>query len=74
MKELGSDWSRQKLLCYEVRAAVISTLSHLELIEERSTKEPTAGKALKGAMKHTRLAAQKVEELFRQICETEKGQ
>jgi hypothetical protein len=38
VNEFGSDWPRQKLLCYNVRAAVINTLGCLELIEEKPDK------------------------------------
>jgi hypothetical protein len=71
VNEFGSDWSRQKLLCYDVRAAVITTLGYLELIEEEKANESAVKKALKGALKNTRAAAQKVEELFQEICKAE---
>lgn len=47
MNEFGSDWSRRKLLCYDVRAAVISTLGYLELLGEAKTDEITTKNALK---------------------------
>ncbi len=74
MKEFASDWSRQKLLCYDVRAALVSTLGYLELIEARTTEEITAQNAIQGALKNTRFAVEKVEELFREICATENVQ
>lgn len=73
MKVFGSDWSRQKLLCYDVRAAVISTLGYLELVEESRSEESAPEKAIQGALKNTRLAAHKVEELFQELCKFEKG-
>ena len=74
MNEFGFDWPRQKLLCYDVRHFVITTLGYLEVVEEEKADEGTAKKALEGALKNTRAAAQKIEELFQEICKTEKTQ
>ena len=72
--EFGSDWSRQKLLCYDVREAVVASLGYLELIAEHNVDGEASEKALKGALKNTQFAARKVAELFQEICNTEKGQ
>ena len=74
VNEFGSDWPRQKLLCYDVRYFVITTLEYLEPLEEEKADEGNARKAFQGALKNTRAAAQKVEELFQEICKTEKSQ
>lgn len=61
MTEFISDWSRQKLLCYDVRAAVVTALGYLELMRENNTITRTN---LKIALKNTRTAAKKADELF----------
>jgi hypothetical protein len=72
VKEFGSDWPSQKLLCYDLRAAVVNTLSCLELIANHKHENTEVEKALNLALKNTQFAAQKVEELFREICEADK--
>ena len=67
MNEFGSDWSRQKLLCYDVRAAVINALGYLELVQDETADESAAKKALKGAHQTIRDAGRKAEELFQEI-------
>jgi hypothetical protein len=74
VKEFGSDWPRQKLLCYDLRAAVITTLGCLELITDHKHEKTEVEKALNLALKNTQLSARKVEELFREICKADKPQ
>jgi len=69
--EFGAGHSRHMQLCYDVRHFVITTLGCLELIEEQSSDKSTAEKGLKTALKSTRVAAQKVEELYQEICKAE---
>lgn len=72
VKEFGSDWPRQKLLCYDLRAAVVTTLGCLELVTDHKHDNNEGEKALNLALENTQLAARKVEELFREICKADK--
>lgn len=67
MTEFISEWSRQKLLCYDVRAAVVTALGYLELMQQKNNITRTN---LKIALKNTRVAAKKVDELFQEISNT----
>jgi len=72
VKEFGPDWPRQKLLCYDLRAAIITTLGWLELITDHKHESTEFEKALNLALKNTQLAARNVEELFQEICKADK--
>jgi hypothetical protein len=72
VKEFGADWPRQKLLCYDLRAAVATTLGCLELMVDHKLGKTEVEKALNLAFKNTQLSAQKAEELFREICKPDK--
>jgi hypothetical protein len=71
-KEFGDDWPRQKLPCYDVREAVISTLGYLEVLQEAKLDQSNSEKALKRAIGHIKAAAEEVEKLFKMICEKER--
>jgi hypothetical protein len=67
---LVSDWSRQKLLCYDVRAAILTARGYLELLVQDNPGHGPAEKALQIALENARDAANKSEELFQEICQT----
>jgi hypothetical protein len=71
-KPFGYGWSQEKLLCYGVRSAIISTLGCLELLQE-SKLSPRDAKLAETMLKNTKLAAEQVEELFQTICKKERS-
>jgi hypothetical protein len=74
MKEFGAGEPKQKMLCYDVRAAVISTLAYLEMIEDAKSDPIDVDKHLKGAIKQCRWAAEKIEDLYKEISNAESRQ
>jgi hypothetical protein len=54
-----------------MRAAVIATICYLELLEGEETDNSAKETALQGALKNTRAAASKADELFQEICKAE---